>query len=344
MQPSYDTLKEIQTQPDAWEEAVQVAIRQAGQVEQLWRSGGFDQVIFTGCGSTYYLSLAGASLFQQLTGFPARAVPGGELLFYPANTYSQSGETFLVAVSRSGNTSETIQAVKAFRQEKRGRALVITNYPHSPLAELGDLTLGLPEGQEKSVAQTRSFACMCVAATAISAILGGRQDLLGMMQRLPESGRRLLADYDALAHAWGSDLSLDRFYFLGSGPRYGLACEVNLKMKEMTLTHSEAFHFMEFRHGPMSMVTATAAVIGLLSDSNRAHEQAVLQEMSALGGRLLSLGESGVDVAFESHLPEEIRGVLYLPVIQMIAYQRSVAKGLNPDRPKNLSAVVKLEL
>jgi glucosamine--fructose-6-phosphate aminotransferase (isomerizing) len=221
---------------------------------------------------------------------------------------------------------------------------VITNYPESPLAELGDLTLGLPEGQEKSVAQTRSFASMCVAATAVSAILGGRQDLLDEMVRLPGIGRRLLADYDALAHNWGSDLSLDRFYFLGSGPRYGLACEVNLKMKEMTLTHSEAFHFMEFRHGPMSMVTATAAVIGLLSDSNRAHEHAVLGEMRALGGRLLSVGESGVDVAFESQLPEEIRGVLYLPVIQMIAYQRSVAKGLNPDRPKNLSAVVKLEL
>jgi glucosamine--fructose-6-phosphate aminotransferase (isomerizing) len=344
MQPSYETLKEIQTQPDAWQEAVQVAIQHAGQVEKLWRSGGFAQAIFTGCGSTYYLSLAIASLFQQLTGFPTRAFPGSELLLYPASVYSKSGETFLVAVSRSGSTSETIQAVKAFRQEKSGRVLVITNYPESPLAELGDLTLSLPEGQEKSVAQTRSFASMCVAATAVSAILGGRQDLMDEMVRLPGIGRRLLADYDALAHNWGSDLSLDRFYFLGSGPRYGLACEVNLKMKEMTLTHSEAFHFMEFRHGPMSMVTATAAVIGLLSDSNRAHEHAVLGEMRALGGRLLSVGESGVDVAFESQLPEEIRGVLYLPVIQMIAYQRSVAKGLNPDRPKNLSAVVKLEL
>jgi glucosamine--fructose-6-phosphate aminotransferase (isomerizing) len=344
MQSNYDTLKEIQTQPDAWEEAVQVAIRQAGRVEQLWRSGRFAQVIFTGCGSTYYLSMAGASLFQQLTGVPARAVPGGELLLYPASAYPHSGGILLVAVSRSGNTSETVQAVKAFRQAKRGRTLVITNYPESPLAELGDLALGLPQGQEKSVAQTRSFASMYVAATALSVVLGGRQDLLVEMERLPEIGRRLLADYDDLARDWGGDLNLDRFYFLGSGPRYGLACEVNLKMKEMTLTHSEAFHFMEFRHGPMSMVTATAAVVGLLSDSNRAHELAVLHEMRALGGRLLSLGESEVDIAFGSRLPEEIRNVLYLPVIQMIAYQRSLAKGLNPDRPKNLSAVVKLKL
>ena len=62
----------------------------------------------------------------------------------------------------------------------------------------------------------------------------------------------------------GGDLTLDRFYFLGSGPRYGLACEVNLKMKEMTLTHSEPFHFLEFRHGPKSMVCESALVAGLL--------------------------------------------------------------------------------
>jgi len=344
MQSSYDTLKEIQTQPDAWAEAVQVASRQAVHMQQLWRSKDFNQVIFTGCGSTYYLSLTGAALLQQLTGFPARAVPGGELLLYPASAYPRNGETFLVAVSRSGITSETIQALRAFRQQGLGHSLVITNYPNSPLAELGDLVLGLPQGQEKSVAQTRSFASMCVAAIALSAILGQRQDLLEEMERLPENGQRLLADYSEVARVWGSDLTLDRFYFLGSGPRYGLACEVNLKMKEMTLTHSESFHFMEFRHGPKSMVTDTAAVVGLLSDSNRFHEQAVLQEMGALGGRLLSLGESEADVAFKSNLPEEIRDVLYLPVIQMIAYQRAIAKGLNPDRPKNLSAVVKLEL
>jgi glucosamine--fructose-6-phosphate aminotransferase (isomerizing) len=342
MQSSYHTLKEIQTQPDAWAEAIQVAVRLAEPLQQLWYSCGFDQVIFTGCGSTYYLSLACAALFQQLTGFPARAVPGGELLLYPASAYSRHAETFLVAVSRSGNTSETIQAVKAFRQQKRGRVLVITNYPEAPLAELGDLALGLPQGQEQSVAQTRSFASMYIAATALAAILSRRQDLLKGMERLPKAGLRLLSEYDDLSRAWGSDLALDRFYFLGSGPRYGLACEVNLKMKEMTLTHSEPFHFMEFRHGPMSMVTTTAAVVGLLSESNHAHEQAVMQEMNALGGRLLSLGESGSDVAFQSRLPEEIRGVLYLPVIQLIAYRRAIAKGLNPDRPKNLSAVVKL--
>jgi len=115
-------------------------------------------------------------------------------------------------------------------------------------------------------------------------------------------------------------------------------------MKEMTLTHSEPFHFLEFRHGPMSMVNENAVVVGLLSDANRVHEVKVLSEMAGLGGTVAVLGESDADVQFESEIPESVRGVLYLPVLQLLAFYRSLAKGLNPDRPTNLTAVVKLSL
>jgi glucosamine--fructose-6-phosphate aminotransferase (isomerizing) len=115
-------------------------------------------------------------------------------------------------------------------------------------------------------------------------------------------------------------------------------------MKEMTLTYSEPFHFMEFRHGPMSLVTETSMIIGMLSDNNRRHEQAVLDDMARLGGGVLSLGDIDTNVAFNSSLPEPIANVLYLPVLQLMAYYRSIAKGLNPDQPHNLTAVVKLNL
>ena len=115
-------------------------------------------------------------------------------------------------------------------------------------------------------------------------------------------------------------------------------------MKEMTLTHSEPFHFLEFRHGPMSMVNEKAVVVGLVSESNLGHEKAVLNEMQALRGKIVSLGESDVGIAFRSDIPESLRSVLYLPVLQLMAFYRSLAKGLNPDRPNNLEAVVKLDL
>ena len=260
----------------------------------------------------------------------------------PKTVVREGISQLLVAISRSGTTTETVKAAGTFKQ-KDGRAVVVISNYDETLSSLADVNLVISKGQEESVAQTRSFASKYVAATAFCAKMAGRDDLVSAMMTLPEVGNWVIGNHEAYAKSLGGNLSFDRFYFLGSGIRYGLACEVNLKMKEMTLTHSEPFHFLEFRHGPMSMVNQTAVVVGMLSDVNQVHEAKVLSEMQALGGTVASLGESDADVVFESGIPESVRGVLYLPVLQLIAFYRSVAKGLNPDRPNNLNAVVKLE-
>jgi glucosamine--fructose-6-phosphate aminotransferase (isomerizing) len=333
--PGQYTRVEILSQTEAWAQALDVT-----NASDLPNAGDHDQVLFTGCGSTYYLSLAGAALYQELTGRAARAVPGGELLLN-SGTVLTNQKTLLVAISRSGTTTETVKAVEKFKAEKRGDIVVISNYDEV-LSRLAAVNIVIDKGQEKSVAQTRSFASMYVAVTAFCAKMAGRDDFVEVMGRLPEVGNSVIDKYEAWAKSVGENLSFDRFYFLGSGIRYGLACEVNLKMKEMTLTHSEPFHFLEFRHGPMSMVNQNAVVLGMLSDANRVHEAKVLSEMKELGGMVAGLGESETDVCFESNIPESVRGVLYLPVLQLMAFYRSLAKGLNPDRPNNLTAVVKL--
>ncbi len=333
----YATYHEIKSQTEAWAQAIELA----GAIT-LPKTNEYEQVVFTGCGSTYYLSLAAAALYQELTGCAARAVPGGELLLNPQTVLTDQ-KTLLVAVSRSGSTSETVRAVERFKADGCGDVMVISNYDEV-LARLADVKILIPKGQEESVAQTRSFASMYVAVCAFCARMAGRSDLLAAMEKLPEVGNSLIDKYESFAKEIGSNLDFDRFYFLGSGTRYGLACEVNLKMKEMTLTHSEPFHFLEFRHGPMSMVNEKAVVVGMLSDANRPHEAQVLSEMKTLGGTVAALGESEADVEFKSGIPESVRGVLYLPVLQLMAFYRSVAKGLNPDHPKNLTAVVRLNL
>ncbi len=338
---TYHTYTEIKSQTAAWENAISAAFEQKEEIKKL--TNQYDQVIFTGCGSTYYLSLAGAALFQKLTGKTARAVPGSDLLLNSTTVLDDHSRYLLIAVSRSGSTSETVKAVEKFKKEQRGDILVVTNYP-TALAKLGSVNILIPQGQEESVAQTRSFASMYVAVTALCAIAAGRNDLLQALPRLAEVGQTLISQYEETAKKLGEDLSFDRFYFLGSGINYGLACEVNLKMKEMTLTHSEAFHFLEFRHGPMSMITKSAVVVGLLSEQNYSYEFTVMKEMQQKGARLFALSEKTGDVVFNSSLPEEIRGVLYLPVLQLMAFYRSLAKGLNPDVPTNLTAVVKLDL
>ncbi len=334
------TREEILSQPAAWLAALDVLKARRDELSSLGR-GAYDQVLFTGCGSTYYLSLAAAALLQQLTASPARALPASELWLYPRACYS-AGKTLLVAVSRSGETTETLAACESFLAEARGDLLTFSCYPERKLASLGRVNIVLESGQERSIAQTRAFTTLFLGTVALAALWARNEALFSGLDHLAACGGRLLDRYAPLAAELGQDDALDRFYWLGSGPRYGLACEASLKMKEMSLSHSEPFHFMEFRHGPKSMVTPTTAVVGFRSSVNGSHEEAVLREAQAIGARLLTVAEDHADVLIDSGADEAIRDVLYLPIGQLIAFERSLSKGLDPDRPNNLDAVVRL--
>ena len=335
------TQQEIFSQPEAWAAALKVMDETRQNMLDLEPTRRYRQVLFTGCGSTYYLSLAAASLMQELTGLPVRAFPSSELWLYPCSSYVD-GKSLLVAVSRSGETTETLRACEAFLADKHGDLLTLTCYNDMPLAKMGQLSLVFPSGKEQSVAQTRAFSTLYLATVALASLWAGRADLFSSLARLPAAGQKVLEQVLPLTAEFGPDTAIDRFYWLGSGPRYGLACELSLKMKEMSLSHSEPFHFMEFRHGPKSMITPSALTIGLRSTVNGQKEAAVLEDINALGGRVLDIAETGSGVRFESGLEEAVRNVLYLPVGQLIAFERSLSKGLNPDRPNHLDMVVKL--
>ena len=164
---TYHTYKEIKSQTQAWAQALDIV-----NASSLPKAGGYDQVIFTGCGSTYYLSLSAAALYQELTGYAARAVPGGELLLN-SQTVLTNQKTLLVAISRSGTTTETVKAVEKFKVEKRGDVVVISNYDEV-LSRMANVNIVVDKGQEESVAQTRSFASMFVAVSAFCARMAAR--------------------------------------------------------------------------------------------------------------------------------------------------------------------------
>ena len=345
------TLQEIQTQPDAWAAVLDV-IRKGAQLWQtFFAQGPGELTLFFGCGSTHYLSMTAASVFQTLAGQAARGVPSAELFLFP-ETWIPADHSFRgIAISRAGTTTETLRAADHLAQAYQARLACVTCYNDTPLGERSSVALISPEGYEESVAQTRSFSSMLVGCIALAALAGGEQFdyYMEKLAALPSLGERLIQRNRSLARSLGEDLDLPQVFFLGSGPRYGLACEAMLKLKEMSLTTSEAYHFLEFRHGPKSMVDERTLVVGLLSDAAREAEVAVLREMKELGARVLVLAESGDGLAwadhlvcFESDLPELARLPLYLPVLQLFAYYRSVSKGLNPDAPRHLDAVVQL--
>ena len=339
MNTSNFTYKEILSQTSAWKQALDQASR-----SHLPDIDEGTQVIFTGCGSGYYISLAASSLFAALSGGPTQAVPAGEFLLDPgAAARGIASRAVLVATSRSGTTTETLRAAEQWKSQKLGNVVAIGTR-EAALSRMADVTILVPEADEQSIAQTRAFTSMYLAAAGLCARMAGKAELLSEMAKLPEAGHRLISQQQHSAEELGRNLQIDRFYFLGSGIRYPLACEANLKMKEMTLTESEAFHFLEFRHGPMSMVNERTLVAGLVSDVGRSLETQVLNEMTKLGARTLTLGETAADVSFDSGVPEIVRAVLYLPYLQLMAYHRAIAKGLNPDRPRYLSAAIHLSL
>jgi len=336
------TRHEIASQPGAWAATLATLEDHAAALSDLFATGGYDSLLFTGCGSTYYLALAAAAVGQELCALPARGLPASELWLDLPNAARVGRKPLLVAVSRSGATSETLRACAAF-QAAGGDLLTLSCYPDQPLATLGRLNLVLLAGQEQSIAQTRAFSTLYLAAVFAAARWAGRSDLLAALHALPAAGRRVLDGSRALAATLGADPSIERLFVLGAGQRYGLACELSLKLKEMSLSHSEPFHVLEFRHGPKSMVTPGTLVVALLSDANRAHEVAVLDELRAQGGRILAIAEDDADMSLGSGLPEIVRSILYLPPGQQLAFERALARGLDPDHPLHLDAVVRLD-
>jgi glucosamine--fructose-6-phosphate aminotransferase (isomerizing) len=341
-EPGKFTEQEILSQPQAWTETIRVLKAQQNEIEHFLKKKDYNQILFTGCGSPYYLSLAAAAFCQQLTGRIARGIPASELWLNPENYYWHDGKTLLVAVSRSGETTETLNACESFKAAGRGTVLTLSCYPDYPLTKMGDINLVFPSGQERSIAQTRAFTTLYLATIGLVCFLGNRGDIWQKMEILPALCENILQVARPWAERFSKVSQLDRFYFLGSGLRYGLACELSLKMKEMSLSQSEPFHFMEFRHGPKSMVTGTTLLIGLISRANGSYEKRVISEMSALGAGTFTLAPEGGDIAFTTDLPEALVNALYLPPGQLLAFERSIARGLNPDEPYLLDAVVKL--
>ena len=341
------TYKEITTQTDAWADALEAFAAVQEEMLTVWQAHKPQQIIVTGCGSTHYLSQIMAELMQQLTAVSTRAYPASELLLSANTVWLDAPNTLMIAISRSGTTTETLEAVKGFRK-RNGRFLwTITCYPDSPLAEASDLVLTAAAGQEESVAQTRSFASMLLLAQMMAATLGGKETAVA--QQLPALGQALISQTETVIASIAQRDDISRLYFLGSGPQYGIANEIMLKMTEMSLSASGAFHFMEFRHGPMSMANKNALVVGLLSAENYVHEAPVLREMGQLGAQTLALNptNNGTDADWQIQLPVDLPSwllpLLYLPPLQLLAYYRSMGKRLNPDNPRNLTAVVYLD-
>jgi glucosamine--fructose-6-phosphate aminotransferase (isomerizing) len=336
-------LAEILNQPEAWAATLEIVGSRAARLQELVR--GVGEVVFTGCGSGLNASLAIAPCFQYVTGIRTRAVPAAEIVFYPETVFVRQGRYLLIPISRSGSTTEVVMAQKA-AAERGMPTVAITCYPGSPLARESSEALVLEPANEASVTTTQSLTSMVLCGQAMAGAVASDRMYLGHLAQLPALGRDLIRPAHELGRRIAQAASITRFAFVASGPLRGLAREAQLKIKEMVLAPSDSYPLLDFRHGPKSTVDEKMLITLLSGDRTRRVEVEFLSEMKGLGGRLfVSCDEAEAELAapadylFEagSGLPDFARSILQILPVHFLAYYKSLAVGLSPAEPVNLS-------
>lgn len=342
---SSKTIQEIYHQPIIWGECL--CLLRGLEIDGLVgdRSPAEYQWVFVGCGTSYYLAQAAAASFTLLTGNLSRALPASEILLYPQLSIPSRQTIFPVLISRSGHTSE-ILAVAEMLKEKKIEFLALT-CDGNELATCTRRVLQLP-AKEESTVMTASFTSMLLAMQFLAARLGGKAEFLAELDQLPRLVESLLAKYGEQLQQF-AQRPFEDVAVLGQGALYPIASEFALKVMESSSSYAQFFHTLEFRHGPKSIIDDRALVIGLISDAGEKQEAKVLREMKGLGASTIAIVNHAANevrdaadlvVEFSSPLSTLALLIAYVVWGQLLGSYVGLAKGLNPDKPRNLTRVV----
>lgn len=339
---------EITSQGQAWREMIPVVIHQEAAIKKLFNN--VEEVLFIGCGSGLNASFTASVLFQMSTQKGTRAVPAAEIIYFPGSVLRADHKTAAVIMSRSGKTSEIVQALD-FLRKSHIPIIGITCHSHSPLADECDISVVLTPLLEQAVPTTRSVVGMIITVQLIAAFVSGNHSEINRIKQLPELCENLMGQYREQGQRIGNRSDIKRFAFVGNGPYFGLARESQLKIKEMTLQPSDGYPLFDFRHGPQSTVDENMLITVFLSDSARVQEIQFICDMKALGAKIWVICDKSDEIIrqsadyvleLKSHLGEISRLPLYLPAVQLLAFYHAQLLGLNPDSPHNLSYWINL--
>ncbi|MCL5036321.1 MAG: SIS domain-containing protein [Chloroflexi bacterium] len=341
------TLAEIKEQPKLWQEILNSTKEKKDEVLDFI---GRDvrRLLFVGCGSSYHLCsyLAGA-LNNKPGKIKASALPSSDIL-YADNLSFDTENTIVVAVSRSGETSETILAMNKLKEKYGMKVAGITGADGSSLQKNAGYSLVYPGAGEEGVIMLKSFTGFLVAGSLICSWLCGDS---GWEENLFKLFGELDLDefHDRLRMITVS--RPEQIVCLGAGPYYSLAKDAALKLIEMAGAPADSYQTLEFRHGPISSVTSRVLTVIFSAPGFQQYEEQVVREIVGYKGRCMVLTESAsnwyknnLEYVFElkSGLAEPVCGILIQPHFQLFSFYLSIARGANPDKPRRIAPVVKL--
>ena len=343
------TIAEILSEPATWKSCFKT-MEQSGELQWLNEKLPRNiEWVFIGCGSSFYLAQAAAASWSILTGEKARALPASEITLFP--------QLFLAAcqpvlITRSGYTSEVLQAAEYLEKKLNLKTFAITCGTDTPIEKIASHCVKLNAADEKSTVMTRSFTSMLITLQSLAAIRGKRGEFLAALGNLPDQLTARLNTIHSTMKSLAESRSFADYVFLGQGPFFGIAQECMLKVKEMSCSYAQSFHTLEFRHGPKAIVSPETLITFIISESGFAAEVAVLEEIKKLGGTTLVVCNAGDSmirraadyfVELSLDVPEIARAAASVIPGQLLGFYTGIKKGLNPDEPRNLSRVVMLE-
>lgn len=352
MSQKHQCYDEITNQALALQEAITIFNDQKDDIVDFIIKASPDEIIFIGCTSPYYAGISAAAFWQSLLKIPVIAIPSSELIFFPDSCMNgRKNKPLLIVLSRSGKTTETIMAAELFEKKFPGRSLLIGCIEDSPLEKVVSKSIIIPKAYDYSIPQTRSFTAMYLVALMIGAYFGKQKEITELLVSAPQTIDDIIRHVEPKIKSIFNQHSYRQVFYLSSGYLRGIGQEASLKMMEMSISGSHWFPFLEIRHGPRSLVDNETLVVGLISQTARKYETAVLEELARLhDATTVALdpqkqeaeNKSSFSISIDNPWPDEILGLIYLPVIQLLAYYHAVVKGINPDTSRNLTPYIEI--
>jgi glucosamine--fructose-6-phosphate aminotransferase (isomerizing) len=343
-------LKEIHEQPRSLRQCLRGRVGElAGEVD-LGDVGDLSPVAvqFVACGTSYHAALYATQLFQQ-AGIPAQAFLASE---YTTST-PPIGDALVVGVTQSGETADTLSALRAARR-RGARTLAVTNTVGSTAARECDHTLYIRAGPEIGVAATKTFASQQAALNLLALAMTSVDDdraVISGLRDLPSAVQAVLDDSNAQAIA-ETYQDAESYFFIGRGLNYPVALEGALKMKEISYKHAEGFAAGELKHGPLALVTQHTPVFALVTGDGEQATKTVgnIKEVEARDAPVVAVtdGESDVE-RYADHVlrvPEthpRVAAVAANVQLQLVAYHTANLLGRSIDKPRNLAKSVTVE-
>jgi glucosamine--fructose-6-phosphate aminotransferase (isomerizing) len=339
-------LKEIHDQPQVAREVLHMLAGNPEVQPVLTKIQNARQVYFIGCGTSYHACLAGAVYFAQLAG--KAVIPILATQFIPQYLPAIGPEDVGMFVSQSGETKDVLNALQA--AEARGMTCYgLANVIGSTLTKSTAGWLPLCCGYEISVPATKTFTNQVVTFLYLAYHLGGRDTQ--ELEQIPELMEQTIALAAPQIESIVPDVNTwNDLYCLGYGATYAMALEGALKLKEITYAHCEGMLSTEFKHGPLSAVTQGFPILFACGPEDVPLIVSGINEVTCRGGRAIAIGQedsrlraNASDVITIPATRSEISSLLAVLPLQLLSYHMSVARGYDPDFPRNLSKTLTVD-